>query len=86
MKLFDSPSMPVRAYLHVSYALSMAFVVLAIQNIVAVALGHSSSLDFRSADFWLSLLIGTVVIALMLFLHLPKMIDRCFNIGRKFGL
>lgn len=85
MKLFDSPSLIVRSYLHLSYALSMVFIILYINSAV-IAFHHGTAFDFFSMDFLLSLLIGTVMIALMLYLHLPKMIDRCFNIGRKFGL
>jgi hypothetical protein len=89
VKLFDSANPLIRLYLHVSYSLSIAFVVLMSDRIVDVIIGGKtpdSFLDLFDGKFILSLAIGASVVALMLYLHLPKMIDRCFNIGRKFGL
>jgi hypothetical protein len=93
MKPFDSGHWAVRAYLHLSYALSLAFVTLAIQYIIAALSDPAAQSDLRGAfrafgtpQGVATLAVSTAVIALMLYLHLPKMIVRCFTIGRKFGL
>ena len=86
MKIFDSGSVVVRAYLHLSYALAMVVVSLVTRQAVDMVYGNAQSLNLTSKEFLLSLAIGTIVVAGMLYLHLPKMINRCFTIGRHFGL
>ncbi len=86
MKMFDNKSSLMRAYLHFSYAFAMTVVVLLLQQLVCLALGEAKILDMSSLPFLSSLGVGTVALSGMLYLHLPKMIDRCYTIGRKFGL
>jgi flagellar biosynthesis protein FliR len=86
MRVFDSGSVPMRAYLHLSYALAMATVTLIARQTVDVAYGHADSLNLLSKEFLISLAAGTLLVSAMLYLHLPKMINRCFTIGRHFGL
>jgi hypothetical protein len=88
VKLFDSRNPVVRAFLHVSYAFAITLLVLMVREMV-----HNGGMPVRASirrllapDDLLSLGIGTLLVALLLYLHLPKMIDRCFTIGRKFGL
>jgi hypothetical protein len=87
MNLFDHGHWLMKGYLHFSYSFAMALVVLLAREFMPLALGHSTSpINLTSSDFLISLGVGTAIIALMLYLHLPKMINRCFNIGRQFGL
>jgi hypothetical protein len=86
--VFDTPSIGIRAYLHFSYGFTFAFVTLVIREIVrmlydGVALTFS---DLLTPVNLISLLIATLAACATLYLHLPKMIVRCFTIGRKFGL
>jgi hypothetical protein len=86
VKIFDSGNVLMRAYLHLSYAMSMVVVTLIAQRTVDVAYGHADSLNLLSKEFLVSLVVGTLLVSLILYLHLPKMINRCFTIGRHFGL
>ncbi len=87
MKVFDRDDRYMKLYLHFSYSFSMAFIVLITREVVPLVLGHASTpLQFLTPEFLISLAVGTALIALMLYLHLPNMINRCFNIGRRFGL
>jgi hypothetical protein len=86
MKLFDSNHPLVRAYLHLSYALSVVLLSLLSKEFVDMLFGKTPASDLLSKEFLASLAIGTLLVAGMLYLHLPKMINRCFTIGRHFGL
>jgi flagellar biosynthesis protein FliR len=86
MRIFDSGSVPMRTYLHLSYALSMTMLALIARQTVDVVYGHADSLNLLSKEFLISLAAGTLLVSAMLYLHLPKMINRCFTIGRHFGL
>ena len=85
MRLFDSQNKLIRGYLHLSYAMAFAVVTLIVNQGVEFAQGRIQTIDL-DRTFWMSLGISTTVIMLMLYLHLPKMINRCFTIGRHFGL
>jgi hypothetical protein len=85
MRLFDSSNKLIRAYLHLSYAFSFAFITLLVNQSVQIALGRMQTFDVGLATL-VSLAISTAYIAVALYLHLPKMINRCFTIGRHFGL
>jgi hypothetical protein len=84
MRIFDSGNVLMRAYLHLSYALTV--LALIARQTVDVVYGHADSLNFLSKEFLISLAAGTVLVSAMLYLHLPKMINRCFTIGRHIGL
>ena len=86
MKIFDSGNVLMRTYLHLSYAMAMVVLTLIARQAVDVAYGHADSLNLLSKEFLTSLVVGTLLVSLMLYLHLPKMINRCFTIGRHFGL
>jgi hypothetical protein len=85
MRIFDSSNIFMKLYLHFSYSLSMAILVLMSDRFLSDGEVGNLSTMF-DGKFFLSLLVGTSLVALILYLHLPKMINRCFNIGRKFGL
>ncbi len=86
--VFDTPSAGIRAYLHLSYGFTFAFVTLLVREIVRMLYdGVALHLDDLLTPINLiSLLVATLAACAMLYLHLPKMIVRCFTIGRKFGL
>ena len=86
VKLFESGNTLVRLYLHVSYAFAMTLVVLAVRELLPVFVSHAPMPDFFRPDLLLTALLATAILSLMLYLHLPKMIRRCFTIGRDFGL
>jgi hypothetical protein len=75
-----------RAYLHFSYALSIVVLALLTRQLVDVVFGKAQNLDLSSKEFLVSLVAGTILVSGMLYLHLPKMINRCYTIGRHFGL
>jgi hypothetical protein len=86
--VFDTPSTAMRIYLHLSYGFSLAFVTLMIHEIVSVVYKNVtiSIFDFLTPVNFITLFIATLVTCASLYLHLPKMIVRCFTIGKKFGL
>ena len=86
MKLFESQNPAVRIYLHLSYALSMALMTLVIREFVSMRIDAADISQSINPVNLISLLVATAVISLMLYLHLPKMINRCYTIGRHFGL
>jgi hypothetical protein len=86
VKTFDSKNTLIRVYLHLSYALSMVVLALLSKQIVDLVFGKAQALDFSSKEFFASLALGTLLVSGVLYLHLPKMINRCFTIGRHFGL
>jgi hypothetical protein len=86
MRMFDSGQPLMRAYLHLSYAMSMVVLSLLSRQFVEIAFGHADGLNLLSKEFLISLVVGTLLVSVLLYLHLPKMINRCFTIDRQFGL
>jgi hypothetical protein len=86
MRFFDSGQPLVRGYLHLSYAFSMVVVALLSRQFVDMLFGKAQAMDLLSKEFLVSLVLGTLLVSGILYLHLPKMINRCFTIGRHFGL
>jgi hypothetical protein len=84
--MFDSRQPLMRAYLHLSYAMSIVAMTLLIRQLVDIAFGHAQALNLLTKEFLISLVVATLLVAVLLYLHLPKMINRCFTIGRQFGL
>jgi hypothetical protein len=86
MRMFDSRQPLMRAYLHMSYAMSMVVMTLLIRQLVDIGFGHAQTLNLLTKEFLISLVVATLLVSVLLYLHLPKMINRCFTIGRQFGL
>jgi hypothetical protein len=88
MKIFDSSNRVMKFYLHFAYISAITLIVLMSENMIGIFRGETLNPlpNIYDNKFLPSFALGTLLVALTLYLHLPKMIERCFNIGRKFGL